>query len=289
VLACLGERNPRLRGAFLDVARQLTPYVGVETSTGVYVVHTHDKSIGPSLFVTRERTEMHVLRRALDALEHAGAERPAGTLVDAGANIGTTTVSALLALGFQSAVAVEPAPDNLRLLRANVALNGLDQRVTTIAAALADEEGEAALYLAPANFGGHRIMPVDDAWSRKRRHVSVRVSTLDALAAGGEIDPGRVGLLWMDIEGHEARALLAASALLERGVPVVMELNPGKLAGGGRVEELVPALEAHYTHILDVRGKWPDDRPTFRPVSDLAALATPGAVKLTDLLICRLP
>jgi hypothetical protein len=53
---------------------------------------------------------------------------PGDYFIDAGANVGTWSL--LAALHAQASVlAIEPAPDTLRVLRANIALNGLEDRV----------------------------------------------------------------------------------------------------------------------------------------------------------------
>ena len=61
--------------------------------------------------------------------------------LDVGANIGTTTVSALLHGPFASAICFEPERQNLVDLRLNLLLNGLEDRATAIGVALSDQSG----------------------------------------------------------------------------------------------------------------------------------------------------
>ena len=58
-------------------------------------------------------------------------------MVDVGANIGPICIPAVTRGYVQQAVAVEPNPDNCRLLRVNVALNGLHNKIAVEECALA--------------------------------------------------------------------------------------------------------------------------------------------------------
>ncbi|WP_219818672.1 FkbM family methyltransferase, partial [Mycobacterium kansasii] len=79
--------------------------------------------------------------------------------VDAGANCGYFTVlMARQVAPSGKIVAIEAAPDNVRWLRANLALNGVQDTVEVVTAACARQKGELTLHVHPQN----------DAWSRLR-------------------------------------------------------------------------------------------------------------------------
>lgn len=69
---------------------------------------------------------------AQDFLAGRGQLRPGGTFVDIGANIGSQTIYAMLSGHHARALAVEPVPANAKLLRMNMMLNGLEDRVGTV-------------------------------------------------------------------------------------------------------------------------------------------------------------
>ncbi len=136
----------------------MTPYVAVELGDEMFLTSTRDQGLGRQVFVGRWRKDMTVLERAVEWMTDHGIRLPGEpVLVDVGANIGTTTVMALRRHGFASAVAIEPSPENGRVLRLNVVLNELEARVRTIPAAASDEEGQILLDLSSANMGGHRV------------------------------------------------------------------------------------------------------------------------------------
>jgi FkbM family methyltransferase len=242
-------------------------YVGLNTAEGAFVVSTADRNVGRSLLVKRSRPEFRVLRLAVGLL---GAQAVAGrTLVDIGANIGTTTISALRSHGFGAAICCEPEEENFRLLEANLALNGVGSRAQAFRVAVSSEPGRATLVLDESSgslswIARGKVPPA--------RTAEVEVTTLDRLAADGVIDPARVALLWIDTEGHEGYVLKSAGSLLERGVPVVMELDSIALATRGDPDLVHDLASEHYTYFVDVRRqKEPDGSPKLerQPVSAL--------------------
>lgn len=192
-----------------------------------FVISTADKVIGRELFLHGE-FDFAKLQTALAIIEREGLPRPQH-LIDVGANIGTIVIPALARGLMQGATAIEPHPTNLRLLRANLALNGLSERVRVRAQAVGAESG-ASLFLTESstNSGNHSIgqtgLPV----------ASTRLDDVEL--------PHDGALLWMDIEGYEGHALRGAPNLLTAGIPVVCEYNTGYLENSGGMNWFREAL-----------------------------------------------
>ena len=176
------EPDVRARRQFFEQARELTPYVAAKYKGAVFVVPT---DADDRFFVKQRRKDLRLLGQAVATAREHGAS-PGSTFVDVGAHIGTTTVSALAHHGFERGVAIEPDPDNLRLLRANVALNGLDERATVVAAAVSDAPGTASFTRrdpdsGPAYWSKGRI-----AEASAPNAVEVEVVTLDQSRRAGD-------------------------------------------------------------------------------------------------------
>ncbi len=244
------------RNRFFRAAASFVEYVGVETEHGAYLVSTADTNVGRALVTKRQRKEHRKLTVAVDLLAAAGIDGR-GTLLDVGANIGTTVVPALLEHGFERGLAFEPEPMNFRLLRANLALNGLEDRVGTYRTALSDHAGEALLVVSSPNSGSYWL--ASESEDADGRRVSVRTERLDdALAAAG-VEPEAVDLLWMDVEGHEAHVLAGCPSLLARPVPTVLEFSPEDLRRAGGLDLLLEQLASSFTLVHDLRQ--PRDDP----------------------------
>jgi FkbM family methyltransferase len=287
-LAQAGQHAGAARSDFLRAAAAFTPFLVAETEGGArYLISTHDP-FSAQLFTKETRREIRMLQRAQQALEDAGADRGRHTLLEVGGNIGTGAIEAVRRYGFDHVVAFEPEPDNFKLLRMNTILNGVDDRVECINAAIADTEGTATLSVSSRNSGAHSLSGGD---VRATGAVEVPTVTFDALVERGTVDPEHASLLWMDIEGYEVHALMGARSLLERGVPVVMELNTPVLEAAGRADALLPTLEPHYTHVVRMRDLSKGNaRDAFRPLAAIEDLRHEArSVKAMDILVCRVP
>jgi FkbM family methyltransferase len=259
------------REAFLDEAAAFTPYVSVEIGEELFFVPSGDAGVGRRVFVDGWRSDMTVLERAVALL---GPPAEDAVFVDVGANIGTTTVMALRRHGFAAGVALEPSPENFRTLTINLAANGLEARVEALPVAASDTEGELPFKTGKANTGGHRLARRDPKGSA----VTVQTVTLDRLIEGGTIDPARVGLVWVDAVGHEARVLAGAQELLEAGVPVVTAIKVGWTEN---LAELVRAVTPHYTEVVELRRE-----QAGRSIAELGALVD-SLDRSTDVLLVR--
>jgi hypothetical protein len=102
-----------------------------------------------------------------------------------------------------------------------------------------------------------------------RSEIRVPVDTLDhALVAAG-VAARNVGVIWMDIQGHEAACLEGAGETLAAGMPVVTEFWPYGLARAGTTREaFVQLLARHFVRAHRVT----DDRVTSMPITGVDAL-----------------
>ncbi len=136
------------------------------------------------------------------------------TVVDVGANAGIFSLPIAKGAGPTSRfLLIEPNPEMLARLRANIALNGLSD-VLVEEAAIGDEAGRATLYFSPNGNPGEARLGVsfdDDAGG-----IEVPVVTLPGLAEAHGI--GEIDLLKVDVEGLEDRVILPA--LEEDGLTV---------------------------------------------------------------------
>jgi FkbM family methyltransferase len=133
--------------------------------------------------------------------------------VDAGANIGYFSLLFAQRVGTSGKViAIEAAPDTVRRLRANLALNGAAGIVDVVEAACAAQKGEIPFYLHPHNDGWSRLSPPPTGRYRLMRRnwmpmmgktwipVTVAADTLASLVGA---DAQRVSFIKVDIEGAE--------------------------------------------------------------------------------------
>jgi FkbM family methyltransferase len=283
----------RTRSEFFDQAAEYTPVLAVRTKGGAeFFVATADRVVGRTLFGRRHRGELDTLTTAVRVVRRLGKTKASlarATFLDVGANIGTSTIPALLEHGMGSAVACEPDPENHRLLRLNLLANGLEQRALTLPLAVADKPGKAALGRSPDNWGDHRVLTSEAQKKRAKAKgllIGVEQTTVDALVERGIVDPDRLGMVWIDAQGHEGHILGGASSVLERDTPVVFEFYPKLLATSAPGRRLQALIKETQKRIIDLRAS---TSTSFKelPASAIDDLweAYADSGKLTDLLL----
>ena len=155
--------------------------------------------------------------------------RPGMAVIDVGANIGFFTMLSAAAVGPEGAVlAVEPNPENARLLEASRRLNGFGH-VTVAQVAAGDALGLLALNTTHSN--GTTSDPgaeLDDLLLAR----TVPCIPVDSLAAAAWRGDRRVGLIKVDVEGAEYKALRGASGVIARDRPtIISEFSPTFMPG----------------------------------------------------------
>jgi len=159
--------------------------------------------------------------------------KPGDTVVDVGANLGIFTILA----GYQvwehgRVIAYEASPANLDVLRDNVAMNYLTDRIEVVPRAAGAAAGTLP-FLAPRRFGGAgSLQPIEHLLvSEDRRdtveRIDVEVEPLDDRLA--RLD--RVDLVKVDVEGGEEQVFAGMEATLARGAVrrVAFELSRDRL------------------------------------------------------------
>lgn len=246
------------------------------------LVDTTDEEIGRVVYI-RGDYERAYMGTAIDLLRRETGFDPASrTMIDVGANIGTTTIDALLHFGFARTISFEPDARNVRLLRMNLLLNDLQDRSTVHAAAVSDRDGELHLQQQDGNFGDSRVS-VDGTTGGH----TVPCLRLDTLVADGSIDLDSLGLVWMDAQGHDPRVLAGASAITGAGVPIVVEYWPDGLGTGEERELLEDIIRSQYSRFVDLRQLTAGREAIFASSEVTALRQRYGPAQHTDLLLLR--
>lgn len=187
--------------------------------------------------------------------------------LDVGANIGYFT--GLLACRAASVLALEPNPRLLRFLAGNIERWELAGRIRLDPRAASSGRGHAQLHLPPAYDGNYGIATLED--SPGTVSYEVETVTLDELIAGR-----RVGVLKIDVEGHELAALEGASDSLARGLirDIVFEEHEPLPSPVSRALEThgftITGIEETLTRPVLVSGRVPRgwDAPTYLATTD---------------------
>jgi len=166
---------------------------------------------------------------------------PPETILDLGANTGMTAVYFGRAYPAARLACVEPVPDNLRVLARNLELNAI--RAEVIAGAVDAADGSVRIELGSMDYGHKVADPYAHASRPSIEAVAYSIPTI-LRRLGWQ----RIGLLKVDIEGHEKILFSADCDWLDHVDAMCIECHPGfgeadlvELAGKygfGRPEQL---------------------------------------------------
>lgn len=280
-----------LRRAVFAAVRPFSPLVAVESGGVRYLLSTADRVVGASTF-SWGPPEAATLDCAVEILETLRGRALRGrAFVDVGANLGTATITALTRFGASFAVAFEPSPRTFILLRCNVMINGLAERVRLFDVALSGTSGSATLELSPSNWGDSRIRPPtgpangrygESTWET----ASVRIERLDDMLVHAGLDIADIGLVWIDSQGHEGHVLDGALSVVQGGVPVVLEYWPYGLRRAGGLASLHERIATNYETVIDLRASMESSRIVSTPAGHVTELeAIYRGTSFTDLLL----
>ena len=142
----------------------------------------------------------------------SGGIRPGDVVLDCGANVGVFAKKALAA-GASRVIAIEPAPENLRVLKKNLAAEIAAGKVTVYEKGVWDKDDILKMSIDPTNSAA-------DSFVRQReggQFIELPLTTIDKLVA--ELGLERVDFIKMDIEGAERQAIAGAAETIKRFRP----------------------------------------------------------------------
>jgi FkbM family methyltransferase len=188
---------------------------GYTTTDGVTLDLEDDPEGGVAKIIIREITQSYGL--------HTLDLEPDDLVVDLGGHIGA--VSCYLARKYDCRIiTVEPHPDNLKRLRANLRANNVEDNVTVLSTAVTRDGRDVSISGDPRlNSGGHSV------YTKGKRTEEVPSLVLSSILSGH----GEIAVLKVDIEGAEYEVLMSTPPdILKQIHTVVMELHtkPGSTA-----------------------------------------------------------
>ena len=275
------------RTAFFLAAAPWAPRLEARMGPLRVLLSTSDRTMARSVFAAGDWDPL-LVGTVFAALDRWGHDYRGRTFVEVGANFGVYSLPAVAEYGFGRALAYEPEPDAYKLLARNVERNGLSGRVRHVQAALSRVPDQLLLSRGRGNAGDNRIVGQLAAGAAaedpRGAQVAVRATTFDDEVAAGAIDLDQVGLVWLDVQGHEVDVLAGGTSLLGSGVPLVMEYSTSMMSESARAE-LDELVSCNFRALVDLGWCALTNRLCFQPATAVRELAPAGRALETDLLL----
>ena len=154
----------------------------------------------------------------------AAVTRSQGLFLDVGANNGLYSILATKTRPDAGVVAFEPYAPARDVFLANLVLNGVEANVVVHDVALSDSTGKATLHVPDSSHGLlETSASLEPDFQSAAQTVTVYKTRLDDITLDG-----RIAIMKIDVEGHEAAVMRGAVRRLEQDRPIVFaEMLPG--------------------------------------------------------------
>ena len=167
--------------------------------------------------------------------------RPTGTVVDLGANVGTTSIPVARA-GYR-VLAIEPVPATFAMLSENVETNGVAEQVACVQVAIAEEAGTVSMWTGCSSGQAEVAVPGKDPallrWGERGEQIKVRSRPLDSLLSESGVQAIDIAMVWCDVQGSETAVVATGRRLWDAGVPLWLEVDPLSLDLHGTTERFI--------------------------------------------------
>jgi len=177
-------------------------------------------------------------------------------IVDAGAHIGLTSLFFAKEYPQAQILALEPQPDNYKLLEKNIWENQLE-RVETRPLALAGKTTESILHIDTVWDWFSTASLHQGAWTGNQETKQISVKTISLSDLLKELEQP-IDLLKLDIEGSEQAVLESAKKDLTKIRSMVIEFHPHKQQSAGQLQALLE--KAGFTVTFWKKGKKVDPK-----------------------------
>ena len=152
----LNNKSYFLKGIIFDVKKKINDFAITSNNYNEkYILFTKDEVISKEIFINNE-FDFHKLKITIDFLNSKNLNIK--NLIDIGANLGAISIPAVNRNLVEKSYAVEPMPDNYKVLKANIILNNFEAKIKSYNYALSDSDDETVdMEISENNSGDHRV------------------------------------------------------------------------------------------------------------------------------------
>lgn len=236
----LKSKSYFINSIIFDIYSKKSKYILTENSyKEKFILITQDEVISKEIFVKGE-FDLKKLEKTLKFLRPTHKIKK---LYDIGANLGVTCIPAVQRKMIQTAIAVEPVMQNYNILKMNIILNKLEEKIMHYNCALSDKtNNDAKIEISKNNSGDHKVILEKNLDMLNQTNNTQKIVTDKFDNLFKNID-GNKDLIWIDTQGHEPKVLMGAENLLKSKAPIVIEFWPYELKRNGLWAQMFEILK----------------------------------------------
>ena len=202
------------RIAFHKKFKSFGKHLFYENKTESYILNRNE-TISNSIFINDE-FDFDKIKKVLKIIKKKYY------LVDIGANIGSISLPAIKRNYFKQAICFEPDKASFRLLKANILINDIENKMSAFNLAISDKKGTKKL-LSDNKYNRGNNMLVENSAKTSKNITLVKTDILDNFCS--KLNKGNA-LIKIDVQGHEGNILKKAKKTLTKKIPIMLEFEP---------------------------------------------------------------
>ena len=260
--------------------------IRIKRNNMTWILPVYDNTISANIYVHGHfnKTQVEQVVAFAKADQHlAPLFSKDRVLLDIGANYGTASLFFGKCGVFDRIQAIEPDPENYSILIENLKLNPTATEITPHNYAISNFNGHIEFKRSANNSGNHYVSLEP---SGRESTPKVACVTLDDFLEENHLNPQDIGLIWIDIQGHEAHALANSKLLNQHPVPIYTEFWPYGLMKQKGLEQFANFTKQRYSRFieLETRSGKPMEMSIEHIDNLIKRVGTRG--RSTDILLC---
>ncbi len=266
------------------------PFMSCEVDGIKYIGSSQDFIIMRNMYHTGEnwaKAEIDTFFQLTKLFYGYGEDEVEGIFLEVGGNIGTTSIYVNKVKAPQlKVIAFEPVRDNIRVFKANCALNDiLPDQVKIVEKAVSNERKTNVMKKNVFNPGMSCIVSEEALGDVNIEEVES--ISLDDYLAMERIEKSSIQYLWLDAEGYEGYVIDGAKEMLTgTGIPVMTEFVPQYLKRQNCYELLINNLSELYTYFIWVE-EYGNGMPRLRKTDTLFEFGQELGERQADIFLVK--
>ena len=181
----------------------------IETKIGKFLVFSRDGGISRQLFINKQ----YNFKSFQKVIKIIGKQ---DLLIDVGANIGPTCISAINKGYSKKSIAIEPELDCYKILKQNIKINDLENKIRVLNNAVSNKIELLKISKKNENSGASFIT------KKTSKFELIKSIKLDKFA--NKIK--NKTLIWVDVQGYEGKVIEGSKKIIKKKIPFVIEFWP---------------------------------------------------------------
>lgn len=236
-----------IKSLLFDLIKYKSDYISTSNKSEKYILFTNDNIISKEVFVSGE-FDLIKLKKAKKFLSilNFNVER----LYDIGANIGVVCIPSVKQGLIRECHAVEAEVNNYKVLKTNIILNDLENKIFTYNYALSNNDNKFVdMEISPSDSGDNRIInkiAFNIHGEETRKIIKVKTKTIDSLFPNLNKNKD---LIWIDTQGYEPFILEGSQNAIKQKVPFVIEFWPYGLKRNNNWDRMITILSKFSSYV----------------------------------------